>query len=168
MDLIAALATSTPASIVLKATMTLVAGLIAVACARRARASLRHAMLTATLAVALALPAGVLLLPVMAIEIPVAGATAGTSSPVAVEQPPSSPSTHQDLPMQRNSRDVRISSSIVVASVGPLEPPFCSRRWHWLSGDCSASVGRASRGSTPGPSSMTLRRVRVSLAPLTY
>ena len=117
MDLIAALVTSTPASIVFKATMTLVAGLIAVACARRARASVRHAMLTATLTVALALPAGVLLLPVMAIEVPVAGATAGTSSAVAVEQPPSSASTLEDSPVQRNSRDVRISPSIVVASI---------------------------------------------------
>jgi len=85
LDLIATLATSTPGAILAQVTLALAAGLIATACVRRARASVRHAMLTATLAVALVLPVGVLLLPAVAIEIPMVD-VAPQPAPIRIPQ----------------------------------------------------------------------------------
>jgi beta-lactamase regulating signal transducer with metallopeptidase domain len=82
-DSIAGPATLVVATIV-KATFVLALGLVATACARRARASVRHALLTATLTVVLALPIGSALLPALA--IPIAVAPTSTTSAVASER----------------------------------------------------------------------------------
>ena len=85
-DSIAALATSAAASLVFKATLVLAAGLLATALARRARASVRHALLTSTLAVVLALPAGAALMPALAIPVPLAPPTPQVSPAIEVAQ----------------------------------------------------------------------------------
>jgi beta-lactamase regulating signal transducer with metallopeptidase domain len=115
MDLFAELAISTPGSIVFKATLVLAAGLIATACARRARASVRHAMLTATLAVALALPVGAFVLPAIVIEVPVAGAATRTTSPTEAPQPRSATPVELSS-IARRSPDASITSSNVIMS----------------------------------------------------
>ena len=86
-DSIAALATSAAASLVFKATLVLAAGLLATAFARRARASVRHALLTSTLAVVLALPAGAALMPALAISVPLAPPAPQVGTAIEVAQP---------------------------------------------------------------------------------
>ena len=64
----------TEMSILAKATLVLLIGLAATALARRARASIRHAMLTAAFAAVLALPLATMMLPTVAIALPEAPA----------------------------------------------------------------------------------------------
>src|SRR5688500_11630115 len=69
-------------SLVLKATIALTAGLAVVALSRRAPASVRHLVLSATLAVLMALPIAGALLPDLTVAIPVpAGEPTNATSP---------------------------------------------------------------------------------------
>ena len=99
-------------ALVIKATLLLTVALVAVRLARRVRASLRHAMLLAALAMLLALPVGVLLLPAFELAVlPAQNASAGaaprdTAAEVAAASPDRSSSRsgnqHPDAANSRN------------------------------------------------------------------
>ena len=74
--------------LVVKATVVLVLGLVAATAARRARASVRHAILASTFAALLALPVATVMLPGIAITIPADRAPAQLVEPAV---PPVSP-----------------------------------------------------------------------------
>ena len=117
---IAALATSTAASMVFKATLVLAAGLLATACASRARASIRHALLTSTLAVVLALPVGAALMPALAISVPLVLPSPQVSTAIEVAQPPAIASTPVVNGMQQIDRGAQVSLATVTASTWAL------------------------------------------------
>jgi bla regulator protein blaR1 len=115
-DSIAALATSAAASLVFKATLVLTVGLLATAFARRARASVRHALLTSTLAVVLALPAGAALMPALAIFVPLVPPTPQVSPAIEVAQPRAMASPPVVGGIQQIDRSALVSLRTIVVS----------------------------------------------------
>jgi beta-lactamase regulating signal transducer with metallopeptidase domain len=82
-DLAIILGQSPELSLVVKMTIAVALGLAAGRLARAARASVRHLVLTSTFAALLALPAAILIVPGIAIELPGAGASANDADALA-------------------------------------------------------------------------------------
>ena len=154
-DSIAAVATSAAASLVFKATLVLAAGLLATAFARRARASVRHALLTSTLAVVLALPAGAALMPALAISVPLAPPAPQVGTAIEVAQPRATSSIPIVGGMQQTDRAAQVSLRTIVVStwaVGAAMLVGWLARAVWR---LRASDAWASPGSRSDPSSTT-------------
>lgn len=107
-DAALALSQSIELSIVAKATAIVIAGLIAVRLASRARASVRHLLLAATFASLLALPLLLIAVPQATIDFPVAATAAASRSEAAV----------------------RPSNAVRPATV---DAPTVTQRWSWPS-----------------------------------
>src|SRR4051812_30557783 len=74
---------STELSLIVKATVLLIAALAGAGLARRARASVRHVMIATSFAALIALPILITVVPAIAVEVPATTATA-TAPPVYV------------------------------------------------------------------------------------
>jgi bla regulator protein BlaR1 len=116
-DVAAALSRSVELSLIVKATVALTIGIAAVQAASRARSSVRHLILAATLGTLLALPVAMALSPALSIEVPVSRVTpppARTDGPAGLANPSAVvPGGEQGAV----SSDSRSSSTFAAASV---------------------------------------------------
>src|SRR5262249_34144848 len=111
-------------SILGKATIMLLLGLVAVRLASRARASVRHLLLTTTFATLLALPLIVFIVPGLTIEVPVARADDSGAATSVVRSSDVLTPVASDIPARRTMESNRWSA--------PAWPTLL--RWGWLAG----------------------------------
>ena len=111
-------------SILAKATVMLALGLASARLAVRARASLRHLLLTVTFAAVMALPIAAIAVPGVVIQVPVADAKPRPAVPSASRLKERSP-----MPARAGKRPERSRSVELFATLWPE-----AVRWGWLAG----------------------------------
>lgn len=133
------------ASILVRATLVLILGLAASRLARRARASVRHLVLTSTFGALLVLPTLAAVTPAVVVEIPVASPSSRAIAPVET------PSTMAPAPSGRGAL-----SFAAPASFGPSMATALRMTW---------ALGSLALLATLGASLWNLRRIRRSGIP---
>jgi beta-lactamase regulating signal transducer with metallopeptidase domain len=103
-------------SLVAKATIILAVGLSAAAALRRARASVRATILTASFAALLVMPLASMVLPSTAVVVPMPHAT-GTVSPRVGAAPASTPSADTTSPVPARLASMPMPSAVAVVSI---------------------------------------------------
>ena len=103
-------------SIIVKATLTAALGLIAAAIARRARASIRHAIVASTFGMLLILPAAIVWLPALTIPVPMS-VTSSLTTPLPVTPPSAVPAAVERgavVPSPSGGFDISIRAILIV------------------------------------------------------